>query len=227
MPQQNTQNPKQARQNGQKQRQRPQDELHLQHEAITPQVATDELTESNFGLGNYTDAEMWQQIQAYENHLYGSAAFRRTLWQRAVRETIVGLGKEEWERLPSRDELDAANVDFSEFGPDVNSLDDIEVREDYDRRRFIMREGRDKWNSIFDDTDLDAETRRDKVKDRMRQYAGVDSHWITPHMKLMQMRHEASRSRDARLMDNLFRRVSKKIVEGASESSGGLLGGSQ
>jgi len=59
----------------------------------------------------------------------------------------------------------------------------------------------------------------------IEKYSGIDRNWVPPHWRMLQARHEASRSRGARLMDNLF--GSRMTTEDASADVRNQLGGVQ
>lgn len=48
------------------------------------------------------------------------------------------------------------------------------------------------------------------------RYADTDQNWTPPQWRMLQARHEGSRSRDARLMDNVFGRI-KKLISNDSQ----------
>lgn len=83
----------------------------------------------------------------------------------------------------------------------------------HDRAEFIAERGEEVWEQLND------AQRREK----MQQYYGVGYEWRPPHWRMMMARHESSRGRDAHLLDNLFGRIKKKIVNDESSPRGGNL----
>jgi hypothetical protein len=138
------------------------------------------LGSTNLGLGNYRDAEYWQQMTSYRRGLFAHAAFHRKLIAKAVRETKRALAAEEW-----------ANLSES-------------ARASQTKRAYLQERGAEIWRE-----ELSEKQRRAK----MEEHAGISPDWRPPHWKMLIARHEGSRSRGARLLDNLFGRVSRSEKE--------------
>jgi hypothetical protein len=87
----------------------------------------------------------------------------------------------------------------------------------HDRREYIDRRGDEIWEEL-------SEQQR---RDAMEKYYGVGYEWRPPHWRMMMARHESSRGRNAHLLDNLFGRIKKKIVDDNNSRGGQLprLGG--
>lgn len=169
-------------------------QLEVIQEAIG---STDEepfLSRTNFGLGNYTEREMWHQTEAHHRGMYATAAFKRRLEDRAMRETVLKLGEHGWtytvqtENGPKDQHVKGWN-DLPE--EKRNSVDEPH------RRSYIKTQGRKIWDALPE---------REQRK-AVESFTGVSGEWTAPHYRQMVMRHEASRSRGARLLDNLFDRV--------------------
>lgn len=173
----------------------PNNELDIYHEAISPQSEDEFLDGNNLGLGNYENREYWQQVEAFKDGMYLRSAFSELVLDRAVKETIYEMGKEAWQEL------------------------DPEEQAESDRRQWILEYGAKRWNNADEVAEEDQDPQ--KIREAwLRQFAGVDRRWTPPQMRMMMMRHEASRSRGARLLDNLFGRVSVQKVDGNSDSTG-------
>lgn len=172
------------------------------YDGIVNPSATDRVVEK-LGTGYYSEDEQWQQVQSYQQGMYGDAAFGRNLWERSVLDAIFELGQNGWRFWDDhRDEykkFDGADVD--ELGPRESPREAI-----YDRGQQI-------WERL-EDHDL----QRAAV---LREYASLDEEWTPPHWRMMEARHEASKSRDARTQDNAFgTRSDKRVVrEGDSDES--------
>lgn len=177
----------------------PKDELDLYDAATEPQVEDPFLSETNLGLGNYGEQELWQQVESFKQGMYAQAGFGKLVLRRAVKETIHGLGAEAWSRLEE------------------------EQKAEHDRRRWILNKGRERWNEAASIDD--EQEKQEKMKDLLRQHAGVDEEFTAPHMRMLMVRHEVSRSRGARLMDNLFKRVDVTEIKGSDPAKKSLIGG--
>lgn len=186
----------------------PTNELDLYQQTVDPTEVDQLLNELNLGLGNYSDRESWQQIQSFRNHLYAESAFAGTLLDLAVYETLWELGQEAHERA------------------DADNLDDLDADT---RRQAILELGRQRWESLGEGAVTEAEwremnadqrevlTQREQL-DALEDHSGVSEHWTPPHGRMIAVRHEASRGRDARLMDNVYGRVRK--ILGAEPDDG-------
>lgn len=83
----------------------------------------------------------------------------------------------------------------------------------HDRREYIDRRGTEIWKEL-------SEQQR---RDAMEKHYGVGYEWRPPHWRMMMARHESSRGRNAHLLDNLFGRIKKKIVDDSGGGRGGQL----
>jgi hypothetical protein len=170
--------------------------------AVDADLPDEFLDQANLGLGNYTDAEMWQQVRSYGHAMYAET-FSRLILERAIYETKLGLAEHGWQ---ARDE----------DGNEVYRLapaDEEEMREDETRREFIQRRGQEKWKRLDE---------RERVE-AIEEFSGITESWTSPFHRMMLVRHETSRSRDARLIDNLFGRVRKLVNREEDNSSRSFL----
>lgn len=199
--------------------QRPNSELDIYSKAIDEASGDADVVDANFGLGYYERSEYWQQVEAFRDGLFAIETFRERLADRAVEEAKRELAERgyDWDVDPDRNmyrNLTESGIDLSGTGrgqtlhlPGWSDLDD-DQRDARDRRRYLDERGEQLWSQ------LDEEAQKDAV----REFVGAAESWTPPHVRMLQMRHEASRSIDARLLDNLFGRVSRQEV--AEESSG-------
>lgn len=174
----------------------PGSELDLYEMVVDSTVDDDFLAENRLGLGYYSDHEFWQQIQSYKNGMYGDAAFTRRLVERAVAETVTELGLNGY---VYRDEDEDTLVKTKDGWTEL----DEDEQDEEDRRRFVRERGAEIWRQLPDDVKMEA----------LEETTGISEGWKPPHWRMLQMRHEASRSRGARLLDNFFQRVRR--VEGS------------
>ena len=159
----------------------------------------------NLGLGNYEKAEFWQQVQSYYDGLYAVEAFAERLGDRA---------REECKRELADHGFDWDNGDGTTTHlVGWRDLTD-EERAEKDRRRYLEARGEELWDQ------LDTRRRRNAVA----ELTNVSESWRPPHLRMLEMRHEASRSVGARLIDNVFGRVSRTEVkdETSGENNGAL-----
>lgn len=187
----------------------PADSLDVYHDASTPSATVDEFLErNNLGVGYYKDdTELFQQIERFHDGMFGKAAFTDKLLRRAVAETkreIALAGQQFY------DERNMEPVSIEGW----RDLDDDE-RAEKSRREFIEQRGDKVWRRMTEQQRLDA----------LEAVSGIDREWTPPHLRILMAQHELSRSRDARLLDNLFGRVEELITSEDDGGDGGLLGG--
>lgn len=204
----------------------PTQELDLFHEAASPTSDDEYLRRNNLGLGNYDAREYWQQIEAFKNHIYADAALGGTLLEFAIYKTKWELGMEFLAESDADDAMQALE--------DSHATSHAECR-----REAILALGEWKWDRLGrDEVSLDNWKSFD-VADRQEltaqmqlqaldEYANGAHEWTTPQGRMISARHEASRSRGARLLDNLFGRVKEvnqtdEISQDELENGGGLL----
>lgn len=187
----------------------PMETLDVYHDATTPTASVDEFLEgNNLGLGNYeSDSELYQQLERFSDGMYAAAAFQETLLKRAVGETKRKLAREGKTFWDDR-EMDAVSLDG------WHDLDDDE-RAEKSKREFLERRGEEIWKRMGEEERLDA----------LEITTGITRNWSPPQLRQLVANHELTRSRDARLMDNLFGRIEKLVTKSEDSDSGGLLGG--
>lgn len=204
--------------NGQQspEKRRPQDQLDLYQDVVDSTAIDPFLDEQNIGLGNYKEREMWQQVESFRHGLYATAAFRRLIEQRSKEETKYWLAVEGWS-------LNIPDTSKTKTYKGWNQLEDEErkdIWEDelanregelFDRRRWIERRG--EW--LFEELmkQQRPEAGRYPHFEAMSELSGYDSAWEPPHNRMLMARHETSRSRGARLIDNVFQRVKETVTD--------------
>jgi hypothetical protein len=174
-------------------RKQPHDQIDIYNLAIESTIDSELIDDVLLGLGNYSGREYWQQVDAFRKGLFSVEAFSRRLRERAIEETKTALAKDgieaEWREAGTDSQQ---TVDE----PGWNNLDE-EERAKHDRRRWISAKKDEYWEQL-----------PEQIKyEQIVETAGLDTDWKSPHLRMMMMRHEASRSKGARLMDNLFGRV--------------------
>lgn len=213
--------PQQRRKNGHNSQpnRRPQDQLDLYQDVVDSTAVDPFLDEQNLGLGNYTSNEMWQQVESYKNGLYAAAGFRRLLTDRAKSETETQLAIDGWEvaingqkyRWPGWDDLsddERREIWYGEGDKDALAHSDDER---FDRRRWIDRRGDRVLTELYELRD--EETATYPAIEALKTLSGWEEQWEPAHNRMMMMRHEASRSRSAQLLDNVFGRVKREVQE--------------
>jgi len=97
---------------------------------------------------------------------------------------------------------------------------DTDERAAKDRRRYIETKMEELWNDLApgnpdrlsgDELEERREQAAKRRLEKIEEHTGITRDWIPPHWRMMQMRHDTSRSRGARLLDNLFGRIRKII----------------
>lgn len=162
--------------------QAPANQLEIYDTVVNPE--TSDRIAANLGTGFYTEDEQWQQVSSYLKGMYGDAAFGRRLFERAISETVFELGQRGWEWYD----------DDAERAKDRDGADLERKDERASPRTYIRERGEKIWEVIPETEQLEA----------MREFAGVTGDWMPPQWRMMETRHEASKSRDARTQDNLF-----------------------
>lgn len=182
----------------------PSSQLELYDGIINPD-ATDSVVEK-LGTGYYTEDEQWQQIGSYRRGMYGDAAFGRGLYTRAVHETIMALGREGWQWY------DEDRESFREMeGAD---LEDVQPRES--PRNAVFDRGKRIWDQLGAEQPMEGQGRLAALQ----EHSGLGGEWMPPHWRMMEARHEASKSRDARTQDNAFGTRQDRTVEHKGENGG-------
>jgi hypothetical protein len=185
---------------------RPHDEIDIYNLAIASTIDSELIDDVLLGLGNYSSREYWQQVDSFRKGVFSTAAFTRRIRERAIEETKVELAlngvSEEWE-------VDQTIRAFEADG--WHDLDE-ETQAEHDRRRWIDEKKEEFWEQLPEAIQFQL----------VAEIAGLDKDWKAPHIRMMMMRHEASRSKEARLMDNLFGRIKEHYSNGTDGGSGML-----
>lgn len=198
---------------------RPASELEIYDRVIQPTANDDILGKTNLGLGNYTDEAYWQQVRSYRKWLYAHSAFSRTLDNRVIETAKTELAKQAWDAMEPGERRE-------EWTENLAPDDGMEM----DRRRWIKA----KKDAVWEDLKPDGANLNEQEKSHealRRKQDAISKHgkgnlgWTPPFGRMVKMRHEASRSIRARLMDNAFGRVTvQKVHESAKKKASGLKG---
>jgi hypothetical protein len=181
------------------------DELDLYEQAINAVAGDDFLETNQLGLGNLHDEEMWQQIESYKSGMYGEAAFGGLIDDMLVEQTKRELARQKWEELGETEEERWKQM-----------AEDMEYPS---KRRWIEQKAEQCWERLKPDRDVgDAETRREvQIQKQVQEIidkTGRPPGWTPPHWRMLLMRLASSRSRDSRLIDHPFDRVTVEYVSG-------------
>lgn len=187
-------------------------QLDVYDKALRSPGVDDFLESENLGLGYYEDAERWQQIESYRFGLFGDRVFAEPLIDRAIQETKRQLA------LKGKAFYDsAADGPKSLQGWDDLSEDkkkELKREKRIDKARWIDEEGEAIWKMLTD------KQRREAIEIA----TGVNRKWTPPQWRMLMARHETSRSRGARLLDNVFGRESvKRVFQNDGSESGSSL----
>jgi len=167
-------------------------EIDLYQEGVAPTVDDPFLSQNNLGLGYYKDSEYWQQVESFADGLFGDAAFSRIISERAIAETKHKLATEGWQYILETGEA----IEF-------DAWDERAGADEHRPRREISQRGEQIWDKLDDQQKMEA------VSDKV----GSSATWTPTQWRMLMMRHEGSRSRGARTLDNLFGRVSVQQVD--------------
>ena len=218
----------QQRQNGHngQEKRAPRDQLDLYSQVVDSTAVDPFLDRQNLGLGNYKEREMWQQVESYRHGMYATAAFRRVIDERAVRETQIEIAIKGYSLTNPQTGESVRLKGWEEMSDDERRETWQQLRngedEQFDRRRWIERRGQQLYEQLEKMTDEEA--RRWPASEAVREIAGHSGSWDPAHNRMLMARHETSRSRSAQLLDNVFGRVKEHVTDGNSE---GLRGGRQ
>lgn len=182
----------------------PTSELDVKDKIVSPDVY-DEIA-GRMGTGNYDDEEYWRQTEAHKQSLFGEALFNRVLRDQVEYEAKYELGVRGWQFFDEERSKDMKEFDGWE---DWNESEQERKARKVGRDETIRRRGEHIWILL-------PEEERVKV---LEQYATASPAFLTPHTRMVEFRHEASKSRGARLMDNYFGRVRKLIGDKGVEKA--------
>jgi len=180
-------------------------ELDVYDKALRSPGVDDFLESENLGLGFYDDAERWQQIESYRFGIVGDRVFGEPLIDRAIDETkrqLAVKGKQFYDNE-------------AQAPKSVTGWEELSKQERIDKRRYIEHEGEEIWKQL---------TERQR-REAIEIATGMDRKWTPPQWRMLMARHETSRSRGGRLLDNVFGRekVQRVFNHEKSDSGGGLL----
>jgi len=193
------------------------DELDLYEKAIDAVHGDDFLERNQLGLGNLNDDEMWQQIDSYKNGMYGEAAFGTVVDNLLVEETKRDLALQKWESLgeTDKDRREALREDDWDYPS---------------KRAFVQQTKDELWENLGPDGDIGQSQDRRAVRiqnqiEKIEEVTGRLPGWTSPHWRMLLMRLDSSRSRDGRLVDNVFGRVQEQHYSGDMDPNEVLNGG--
>jgi len=151
---------------------------------------------SRFGLGNYDDKLYWQQVRGFRKAFITYQMFGPELRERAIVETQRKLAKNGTHRLNH-------NGDSIKYEP-YDALDDDEKADskwaDTDGKT-LKEYGQQIWDDLGNP---DTDGLSDQQQKAMQEHAGVSDRFVSVFESLQDMRHEGSRSKGARLVDNVL-----------------------
>lgn len=197
------------------------DEIGLYELIIRPSVDDEFLSKNNLGLGNYSRREYWQQVESFRKGLYAESAFARKLFDRAVYDTKCALAVQEFETIVrgarQLEEFPDEDVEVTlESGETVEVSDKgttIQVS-GLTKNQYIAEHGDRCWNELGQGEE---QSPKQAKLQALEEHAGLTSDWTSPFHRMIMARHEASRSRFARLIDNATGRV--REILGDSEKA--------
>jgi len=188
-------------------------ELDVYDKALRSPGVDGFLESENLGLGYYDDAERWQQIESYRFGLFGDRVFSEPLIDRAIDETKRQLALKGTNFYDSEAQAPASLTGWDELTDDEKKS--LKREERIDKRRYIEQQGEQLWKNMTDR----------QRKEAIEIATQMDRKWTPPQWRMLMARHETSRSRGARLLDNVFGREKvNRVIENSNKGggSGGL-----
>lgn len=179
------------------------------HEEFAQATVHDrELSQNNFGAGVYANAEVYQQTRRFKRTLNANAGVGQAIERLARGEVFQTIGQQGWEvstddkkwTIPALEEAEGTEYEEQalrarQHDPETHSVD--------------LEYGRQVFGTLPDYLQTHAITELSSLKTR----------FDPPEMRVTKFFHEATRSKGGRLMDNVFGRVKKRILEGMNDSS--------
>jgi len=165
--------------------------LEIYMHALKNSTGDDFLDSINLGVGNYTDGMYWQQVESFRNGLYADAAMTEAIIERAKLQTqrrmVDAIFDDEDARI-------LRHVDFDEPGEGAS------------RQEYFDEHIEDIWQGLGVDKEGEQYTTSQHQAYLVHIATGLELDWTPPHWRMLKARHEASRSKNARMIDNLFGR---------------------
>lgn len=184
---------------------KPRNELQLKNAIVDSATGIPLVEHVNLGQGNYSETAYWQQVRSYRRGLFLHTAFSEILSKRAIYETKVKLGKEGY------------NAHYDDVTEDVDMFDpaDVEALEPGESRRDkILERGEEIWRRLGD-PELPL---TNKQAAAIEKKAGVETDWLPISWQMVIGRHEASRSRDAELIRDVFTNINQLRTDDSNGS---------
>lgn len=169
------------------------DEYDVYQSASRPSKGDPILEETNFGMGNYDDDAFWQQVRSYRKGKVAELSFGGIMRAWALHETQARLAMEGFNYY------DEESMEPKHWKAWADLSED--EREDYGS---VLAYGA----SIWRDMEETNEALSGKQRVALEKKAGYTGDWRPLFYRMAQFRHEASRSRGGRLLDNLLTHVS-------------------
>lgn len=184
------------------------DEYDVYQSASRPSRGEPVLEETNFGMGNYDDEAFWQQVRGFRKGKVADLSFGGVVRAWAELETQVLLAREGFSFYDT-EERDAKT--WVAWG-DLSQRKQAEYGSELEYGRHIWRE--------MEETNEALSEKQRVALEKKAQYTGD---WRPLFYRMAQFRHEASRSREGRLLDNLLTHVSS--IRGKAEDVADLFTG--
>jgi len=191
----------------------PNSHLDVLDEAVETK-ADDEIVEG-LGLGNYTAKEHWQQVESFKDGMFADAAFGSRLVERVVRDVVVELGENGYAYYDNDDDEPKNRDGWADL--DDSQRDELFEDGQITRRTYVLERGAEIWSKLSDEQKQAA----------IEEIAGTEPGWTPPFWRMVNARHETSRSRGARLMDNVFGTRNVERYEGDMADAQKAIGGDQ
>lgn len=185
--------------------------LEVYMHALASRTHDDFLDQVNLGIGNYSESEYWQQIQAFRDGMFADSSMTRKLLERARYETKIALVEAIFDN-PESEVLRGVDAPHKKDGNDKYPKTRREEPPDgdselVDRHEYFDEYADEMWDSLgYTTQDGERYKREEHQANLINTVTGIGMNWVPPHWRMLKARHEASRSKDAHLIDNLFGR---------------------
>ncbi|WP_435125390.1 hypothetical protein [Halobaculum sp. D14] len=155
-----------------------------------------DLFDAGFGLGNYDESLYWQQVRGFRKAFAVYQMFGATLRERAIIETQRRMAATGHKTLNHDDEV--VNYDaFDDLGDDERA---DSKWADTDGKTFAEY-GREIWEQLGNEETAGLSDAQERA---LQEHAGVSERFVSVFESLQDMRHEGSRSKGARLLDDVL-----------------------
>lgn len=148
------------------------------------------LDDINLGTGFYDSKEYWLQVDSFRHGLFAEASMMPIIMDRARFETKHAIVDAIFE---SPNSARLAGIDYPPPG------------ESQSKEAYYAEYADAIWDNLGDESRGWSKWHHQAIL--ISDVTGISQDWVPPHWRMLKMRHEASQSKEARALDDLFGRV--------------------